>query len=130
MIDILATSAAALLPVATDGVRAVINRLTGGAGANPANIEERIALQEADTARLNALAALEQTGETYKWVEAVRALQRPTAVVIVLGCYTGARFALDVMPDDLVTFASAVTFYLFGERTNMYARRYTQTRGR
>lgn len=126
MIEVLATASTALIPVATDGVRAVINRLTGGAGANPANVQERIDLQNADTERLRALAALEQSGESYQWVNAVRALQRPVAVGVVLGCYAWARVALGIVPDDLVSLTGAVTFYLFGERTNMYARRYSQ----
>ena len=130
MIEILATASAALLPVATDGVRAIINRVTGGAGANPANVAERIELQNADTERLRALAALEQTGDTYRWVNAVKALQRPLAVSVVLACYASARFLLDEMPEDLISYAGAVTFYLFGERTNLYARRYMDLRGR
>lgn len=130
MIEVAATAAAAFIPVISDGVRGVFARLTGGAGARPQNVEEAIALQDADTARLTALAALDSAGETYKWVNAVRALQRPFAVALVLGSYVGARFTLDVMPDDLTAYASAVTFYLFGERMNFHAKRGEATRNR
>lgn len=123
MLEVAATAAAAFIPVISDGVRGVFARFTGGAGARPQNVEEAIALQDADTARLAALAALDQSGETYRWVNAVRALQRPVAVLLVLGSYVGARFTLDTMPDDLTSFASAVTFYLFGERMNFHAKR-------
>lgn len=128
MIEILATASAALLPVATDGIRAVINRVTGGAGANPANVAERIELQNADTERLRALAALDQTGDTFKWVNAVKALQRPIAVGVILATYAGSKAAGVEIGPDLSQFTQAVVFYLFGERTNMYARRYMGAR--
>lgn len=128
MIEILATAGAALIPVLSDGVRGVFARFTGGAGAQPQNVEERLALYEADTRRLEALARLDSVGETFKWVNAVRALQRPFAVGVVLSAYVGARFTLDTMPDDLTAYASTVTFYLFGDRANYHAKRSETTR--
>jgi hypothetical protein len=123
MIEILATAGAALLPVLSDGIRGIFTRVTGGAGALPTNVEEVVSLQEADTRRLEALARLDTYGETYKWVNAVRALQRPVVVAAVMATYVGVRFSLDVMPEDLTAYASAITFYLFGDRANYHAQR-------
>lgn len=53
----------ALLPALGDGVRALFQKFTGGAGAKPANVGEVIQLMQADTDRLKAIAAMEQGGQ-------------------------------------------------------------------
>jgi hypothetical protein len=113
----------ALLPAAADGIRGIIAKFTGGAGANPQTVEEYIKLQDANNKRLELLANLEGQGETYKWVEAIRKLQRPvvvfttlaTWVVVFLNPQTYDDFTRDVVQAS----ASSVWFYLFGERGYM-----------
>lgn len=113
----------ALLPAAADGVRGLIAKLTGGAGANPQTVDEYIRLQEANNKRLELLANLEGQGDTYKWVEAIRKLQRPvvvfttlaTWVIVFLNPKTYDDFTRDVVQSS----ASSVWFYLFGERGYM-----------
>ena len=115
----------ALLPAATDGVRALINRFTGGAGAVPSNPIEAIKLMEADTARMAALAKLEGTGVTYKWVEAVRKLQRPLMGAAAVSAYVVAMHS-DVELStvaELGAWVQAYFFYLFGERSYMHLSR-------
>lgn len=115
----------ALLPIAQDGIRAVINRVTGGAGAQPANTEEAIRLMDAQTKRLEALQKLDSpTGEVSLWVNNIRALMRPAAALMVLMGYwytliydTEAGVAVNA-----ANLASSVVFYLFGDRTVMYMR--------
>lgn len=109
----------ALLPAAADGVRAIINRVTGGAGAKPANVAEVIQLMEAETNRLKTLAQLDAvTGEIYKWAATLRALQRPALATLILVSYVGAVYASTASQstlDMLGSYAQMVTFYLFGD---------------
>ena len=55
---LLTTLVPSLIPAFADGVRGIFQRLTGGAGAKPANVGEAISLMKADTERLQALAQL------------------------------------------------------------------------
>lgn len=121
--SLIATIIPALLPVAADGVRAVFSKITGGKGAQPANVAEVIQLMNADTDRLKTLAQLDATGTVHTWVNDVRALQRPLLSMAIITGYIGAVwFSVDVKPDTLALlgeYAQMVTFYLFGDRTYM-----------
>ena len=111
-----------LIPVAVDGVRGLINKFTGGAGAKPSNPDDVVKLMEAETKRLQALANLEGTGQTYKWVEAVRKLQRPFYGLAALIMYMWA-ISTDVDAATVTEISQWVQmfgFYLFGDRTYMY----------
>ena len=127
MLDVLASAVPAFFPVLSDGLRGFFARATDNAGAAPQNAEEYIRVLEAETARLQALAEMERTGETFKWVNAIRALQRPFAVVAVLGAYTSVVvFGTETNPeavDYLRVFAQSAVFYLFGDRTNWHSQR-------
>lgn len=119
----LLNAGASLLPVVSDGLRAVVNRFTGGAGAEPANVEERIALVQADTERLEALAAMDRIGDTYSWVNAVRGLMRPAIATMLVVSYSGVAVVTGNPPPGLEDFAQMAAFYMFGERTLRYNRR-------
>lgn len=110
----------ALLPAAADGVRAIINRVTGGAGAKPANVGEVIQLMQADTARLETLAKLDTvSGPIHGWVADLRALQRPALATLILVSYVAAVYVGEASQgtlDMLGSYAQMVTFYLFGDR--------------
>lgn len=123
---ILETLIPALIPVATDGVRAVFNKLTGGAGAKPANVDEVVALMQAETNRLQALAEIDSAApNVHAWVNDVRALQRPIATALIIGGYLSTFWftAEPAVTESLGTYAQMVTFYLFGDRTYMYMTR-------
>jgi hypothetical protein len=116
----------ALLPAATDGVRALINKFTGGSGAKPSNPDDVVKLMEAETKRLKALAELEGGGTTYEWVEAVRKLQRPAYGLLAILSYIYAVNSGDVLPETTAEMAQWVQmfgFYLFGDRTYMYLKK-------
>ena len=115
----------ALLPALGDGVRGLFNKLTGNSGSRPANVAEVIQLMEADTARLRAIADMEKGGETYMWVEAVRKMQRPVAVGVIISAYVAAALFSDnqQMIDGLSIYAQMVTFYLFGDRSYAYLKK-------
>lgn len=123
--SVLLTVLPALLPALTDGLRGLLSRLTGGAGARPQNTAEVIQLMKADTDRLTALAQLDAPGgNVSQWVANFRAMQRPVACVLVIGAYIVAvGFANQVPADALTTlaaYAQMVTFYLFGDRSYAY----------
>lgn len=123
---ILETVIPALLPAAADGVRAIFNKLTGGAGAKPANVEEVVTLMQAETARLQALATIDSAaGNVSAWVNNIRALQRPVAVVMIISGYLGSiALASDTaVTENLASYANMVTFYLFGDRSYMYIKK-------
>jgi len=74
---------------------------------------------------LNFFKAMNDAGGTnpsYMWVEACVRLMRPSVTMIVLG--TWAFLELNQQSSATVTnFASAVGFYLFGDRTLFYAKK-------
>ena len=116
----------ALLPAATDGVRALFNKFTGGAGAAPANVEEVVTLMQAETDRLQALAQIDSAASNvHAWVNDVRALQRPVAAAMIIGGYLASFWlATDQgITENHGTYAQMVTFYLFGDRSYMYMRK-------
>jgi len=119
------TIVTALLPVAQDGIRAVINKFTKGAGAKPATTAEAIMLMKAETERLRAVSDMDRpTGQVSVWVNNVRSMMRPAATVLILLAYfytlvfdTEASIAMNA-----TNLAASVVFYLFGDRTVMYMR--------
>jgi len=116
----------AFMPMITDVVRAGVNRLTGGAGAQPANVAEAIQLMEADVKRMQAMAELDKVENTSQWVNDVRAMQRPVAVTLVLIVWMGVVFTPSVDEEVLnivANLASAAVFYLLGDRTYLYFKR-------
>lgn len=119
--SILATIIPALIPAATDGVRAVINRATGGAGSKPKNVAEAIELMKADTERLQVIQQLDLAGTVSPWVANLRALQRPALATWILVAYIasllGVGDAEASTVEQLAQLAGMVTFYLFGDRT-------------
>ena len=122
---LLLTLIPALLPALTDGIRGLIGKVTGGAGARPQNIAEVIQLMQADTDRLKTLAALDvPAGNVSQWVANVRAMQRPLACALVIGGYILAIHTKVALPagvlDTLGSYAQMVTFYLFGDRSYAY----------
>lgn len=115
----------AILPALADGVRGLFNKISGGAGAKPANVGEVIQLMGAETERLQALAEIDKAGDVSRWVSNVRAMQRPVACGLIIGGYLVALVAgADAEAvDSLGGYAQMVTFYLFGDRTWSYIKR-------
>lgn len=106
----------ALLPAVSDGIRGLIARVTGGAGAKPANVREVIELMTAENQRLQILQQLDAAGDVSRWVANLRALQRPALATWILVMYAGAvaMGAERGIIDQLAQAANMVMFYLFG----------------
>lgn len=114
----------ALLPAATDGIRAFINRKAKGAQYTPGNFEDHLDLMRLDIERLKALKDMDaHNNVNMPWqVDAIRSLQRPFFGASILLCYIGAiSLSADVsIVNQLGDYVSMFGFYLFGERAYMY----------
>jgi hypothetical protein len=110
----------ALVPMFADTVRAVVNKLTGNAGAQPANVTEAIQLMDAESRKLQALAALDAPAAGISpWVADLRASCRYVIAIIVVVAAVASVYVPGVQPveaDLLVNLAGSVWSFLFGER--------------
>lgn len=110
-----ATVLTAFIPALSDGVKALFHKFTD-TGPQPQNVDDAIKLMQAETAKVQALAALDSvTGTVHTWVNDVRAMQRPVAVVAALVGFM--LFNDSAMWGNM---ASSAIFYLFGDRSYAY----------
>lgn len=110
----------ALIPALTDGVRGIIGKFTGGAGAQPQNVAEAIQLMEAQTARVKALAELDALAPgASRWVVDMRGAFRYVAVGGIVAAAVAGAFVPD-MPAAagliLLEMAGASMSFIIGER--------------
>lgn len=127
MIEILLTTLLpALLPAVGDGIKTVINKVTGNNPAMPQSIDDAIKLMAAQTDRLRVLAELDKpTGEISKWVADLRASSRYIAVFILIinavaqGIW-GANDQVIAMSQQM---GQSGFFFLFGDRVYMHLRK-------
>jgi len=75
------------------------------------SVTEQIQVITAETEKLRVITQADIGGETYKWVEAIRKLQRPVVVFATLSAflYNPAEISVSAI-------FQTVMWYLFGER--------------
>lgn len=116
---------AALFPLITDGVKALFGKYIIGDNPKPTNINELLSLREADLKWFQAINEAGGTNPSYPWVEAIIRLQRPFVVLVTLITwalvYNNVVRAQPETVELVGSFARAVCFYLFGDRTLFYA---------
>jgi hypothetical protein len=113
---------AALGPLAVDLGKSLIGRFIQTDNYKPVNVDEYVKMRQLDLDMFKAMNEAGGTNPSYPWVEAAVRLMRPAVGVIVLG--TWAYLELNNSPSESVSnFASAVGFYLFGDRTLFYSRK-------
>lgn len=115
------TILAALGPLAVDLGKSLIGRFIQTDTYKPVNITEYVQMRNVDLEMFKAMNSM-GGGTTYPWVEAIVRLMRPAVAAIVLGTWA----FMEVTGDSSATvanFASAVGFYLFGDRTLFYAQK-------
>lgn len=113
------TMLAGLLPLGVELGKALIQRFAAPDQVKPATFEHLLDLQRLQLEQWKALQGGDAT--SYPWVAAVRQLQRPVFVAGVLAVW--AVQAATGEPSDMVSnMASAVGFYLFGDRTLFYVK--------
>ena len=116
------TILATFAPFAVDLGKSLINRFIAGDTFKPANISEYIDMRKMDLDFFKTMNDAGGTNPSYLWVEAIVRLMRPSVTIIVLG--TWAYLELNGQASPTVTnFASAVGFYLFGDRTLFYVKK-------
>lgn len=116
------TILAAFGPLVVDLGKSLIGRFIQTDGYKPTNVDEYIKVRQLDIEMFKAMNDAGGANTSYPWVEATVRLMRPGVAMIVLG--TWAVLKLNGQPSDTVdNFASAVGFYLFGDRTLFYSRR-------
>jgi len=116
----------ALLPAFTQGLQQVFTRFFGS--AQPATVDERIRLMQAESQAAQSLATLDTvSGTPSQWVVDLRSALRPIAsLVLVIGFVAAvviiAMFqikldsAIMMILGTLGDLAGAAIFYWFGER--------------
>ena len=116
------TILAALGPVAVDLGKSLINRFIAPDQFKPATIEQYAKMKEIDLEFFKVMNEVGAGNTSYPWVEAIVRLMRPVIGIMVLGvwCYT---VMTGHMSDQVNNFASAVGFYLFGERSLFYIKK-------
>jgi hypothetical protein len=114
------TVLAALAPLVVDAGKAAIGRFIG-ADFKPANVVDWLEMQRMDIEKFTAMNAAGGANPSYPWVEAIIRLQRPLVAAVALGVWSYTRVA-GVPSEAVDSFAAAVGFYLFGDRTLFYAR--------
>jgi hypothetical protein len=116
----------ALMPALADGVRGVVAKFTGGAGAQPQSVAEAIQLMEANTARAQALAVLDNPGGAVsRWVANLRGCYRYVITgAIVLGAIPAAIVAPEAAGTlILLELAGASMSFIIGERMYLQLKR-------
>ena len=107
----------ALVPVGVEGAKQVINKMVGG--PKPTTIDEQIKLYQADIARLEAVAKLDDPhGTPSQWVVDLRASARYIAAwAVILGGGAVLFTPTDIQVKALAVEAISVAFgFLFGTR--------------
>lgn len=110
----------ALMPALTDGLRGIFAKVTGGAGGTPQNVNERIQLMQAETARLQALADIDKpSGEPSRWVTDMRSSFRYVAILIIWLATIAAVFTPDIAQSItlmMLDLSGACMSFVIGER--------------
>jgi hypothetical protein len=107
----------AFIPVAVEGAKAGINKITGG--PKPYTIDDQIKLEQAEVSKLEALAKLDNPyGTPSQWVVDLRASARYLAAALVILGGLAAMYTDVPMEAKLVCLeAVSIAFgFLFGTR--------------
>lgn len=109
-------------PLLVDGAKALIGKYLAPDVFKPANVDEYLKMREFDLRMFEAMNAAGGANPSYPWVEAIVRLMRPGVAAVVIGTWCGLK-AYGVESATVDNFASAVAFYLFGDRTLFYSQR-------
>lgn len=116
------TILSAFAPVFMDLGKSLINKFVAPDQFKPATIEQYSEMKKIDLEFFKVMNDAGGGNPSYPWVEAIARLMRPTIGLIVL--LTWALMHLNGTATlEVDNFASAVGFYLFGERSLMYIKK-------
>lgn len=111
------TILAALLPLGIEAGKVAIQRWLTPDQVKPGTFAEFLQLQAMDLERFKLLQGGD--ADSYRWVAAIRQLQRPAFGAVVLATWCAQAAAGEISP-TVANMAGAVGFYLFGDRTLFY----------
>lgn len=115
------TILAALGPVAVDLGKSLINRFIAPDQFKPATIEQYAQMKQIDLELFKAMNEAGGGNPSYPWVEAIVRLMRPAIGLLVLSTWVYMHVN-NIATVEVDNFASAVGFYLFGERSLFYVK--------
>ena len=116
------TILAALGPLAVDLGKSLIGKYIQKDEYKPVNVDEYLKVKDADLEMFKAMNDAGGSNQSYMWVEAIVRLQRPVVAAVVLLTWSYLELT-NQSSISVYNFASAVGFYLFGDRTLFYARK-------
>lgn len=118
------TALAAFGPLVVDLGKSLIARFVAPEEFKPATVEQYVQMRQMDLEMFKAMNEAGGSNPSYPWVEAVVRLMRPSIAFIVLGTWAYLEVATTGGANDTVSnFASAIGFYLFGDRSLFYAKK-------
>ena len=116
------TILSAFAPVVMDLGKSLINKFVAPDQFKPATIEQYVQMKNIDLEFFKVMNEAGGGETSYPWVEAIVRLMRPTIGLLVLITWTIAHLKGIATP-EIDNFASAVGFYLFGERSLFYVKK-------
>ena len=109
-------------PLLVDGGKAAIQKYMAPDEFKPTKIEDYLAMRTNDLEMFKAMNDAGGTNPTYPWVEAAVRMMRPAIAMTVIMTWMSLHMqGIDTASVD--SFAAAIGFYLFGDRTLFYARK-------
>lgn len=116
------TILAALGPLAVDLGKSLINRFVAPDQFKPATIDQYVQMKNLDLEFFKVMNEAGSGNPSYPWVEAIVRLMRPLIGLLVLSTWSFMHIQGTSTP-EVDNFASAVGFYLFGERSLFYIKK-------
>lgn len=111
---------AALVPLFSHAGNALISKYIAPDVFKPTSIDEYLSMRKAELDLFIALNSADGNQATYQWVAAIKQLQRPLVAFLVIGTWAGS-LVFHFNTDNLNTFAQAIGFYLFADRSLFYS---------
>ena len=116
------TILAALGPLAVDLGKSLINRFIAPDQFKPATIEQYTQMKQIDLEFFKVMNEAGGGNPSYPWVEAIIRLMRPVIGLLVLSTWVIMHLN-GTATTEVDNFASAVGFYLFGERSLLHIKK-------
>jgi hypothetical protein len=116
------TILSAFAPVAVDLGKSLINKFIAPDQFKPATIEQYVKMKQIDLDFFKVMNEAGGGNPSYPWVEAVIRLMRPAIGLLVLSTWAIMHLQ-GIATHEVDNFASAVGFYLFGERSLMHIKK-------
>ena len=116
------TMLSAFAPVVMDLGKSLINRFVAPDQFKPATIEQYAQMKNIDLEFFKVMNEAGGGNPSYPWVEAIIRLMRPVIGLLVLSTWAIMHLNGTATP-EVDNFASAVGFYLFGERSLLHIKK-------